>query len=165
MGELGLRRRPPDPRLAIRSLGGNGARFECCVCRADRRSPWSRTLRRAEVVIADGSPFKSLVVTGKLNDQSWAYVTSPHRLTGCRKVGAGLANLASGRNKAVIVRSKQDDYRSEVAMKLKSLISGIALLAVLGGCATCGDGDAYGYHSDHPYHFRYDDRYYGPHLE
>jgi hypothetical protein len=50
-------------------------------------------------------------------------------------------------------------------MKLKSLISGIALLAVLGGCATCGDGDAYGYHSDHPYHFRYDDRYYGPHLE
>jgi hypothetical protein len=50
-------------------------------------------------------------------------------------------------------------------MKFKSLLSAIALLAVLGGCATYDDGDAYGYHSDHRYHLRYDDRYYGPHVE
>jgi hypothetical protein len=48
-------------------------------------------------------------------------------------------------------------------MKLKALLSGIALLTILGGCATYDDGS--GYHNDHHYHFRYDDRYYGPHLE
>ena len=48
-------------------------------------------------------------------------------------------------------------------MRFKSLFAGFALLAMLGGCATYDDG--YGYYGDHRYHSRYDDRYYGPHVQ
>ena len=50
-------------------------------------------------------------------------------------------------------------------MRFKSLLAGLALLAALGGCATYDDGYAYGYYGDHRYHSRYDDRYYGPHVQ
>ena len=52
-------------------------------------------------------------------------------------------------------------------MKVKGLLVGSALLALLGGCATYDDGYAYGYYGDGRYYsyrndgyYRYNDGYY-----